>query len=93
MTKESLCRYMNMIDKEKRKAEIKTIILGCVEGNQDWPDDMADAIITQEQSMIDKLEADKAELLEALKEIYEDIDGDYVAIKTLCNNLIQKMEK
>jgi hypothetical protein len=42
---------------------------------------------------ISKLEADKAELLEALKEIYEDIDGDYVAIKTLCNNLIQKMGK
>ncbi len=45
------------------------------------------------ESMIEKLEADKAELIEALKEIYEDIDGDYVAIKTLCNNLIKKMEK
>ena len=35
----------------------KIIILGCIEGNQNWPDDMADAILVQEQSMIEELEA------------------------------------
>ena len=46
-----------MIDWNARKEEIKNIILGCIEGNQNWPDDMTDAIIAQEQSMIEELEA------------------------------------
>ncbi|MCK9282440.1 MAG: hypothetical protein M0P71_17635 [Melioribacteraceae bacterium] len=91
-----------MIDKDKRKAEIKTIILGCIEGNQDWPDDMADTIITQEQSMIEKLEADKAEILQALKEWRKDWNYEKVGLSRriadgclidFYDNLIQKMEK
>jgi hypothetical protein len=46
-----------MIDWIKRKEELKIIILGCIEGNQNWPDDMVDAILAQEQSMIEELEA------------------------------------
>ena len=46
-----------MIDWNARKEEIKNIILGCIEGNQNWPDDMVDAILAQEQSMIEELEA------------------------------------
>ena len=55
------------IDWEKRKEEIfKTA--GCTyENDECYVGSLADDIISQEQSMLSKLEADKAELLEAVK--------------------------
>jgi hypothetical protein len=85
---------------EKRKAEIKTIILGCIEGNQDWPDDMTNAILAQEQSMIAKLEADNAELLNLSKEIAEYLNRNKLnsirptsTFHKLLNQIVQKMEE
>jgi len=81
-----------MIDKDKRKAEIKTIILGCIEGNQDWPDDMADAIIAQEQSMIEKLEAQRELMLEALKAIDEAINDNCISdAQMIIKNIIKQV--
>ena len=65
---------MNMIDWKKRKQDLSTRIYNVPFANYyDLLDEeqryVLDEIISQEQSMIEKLEADKAELLEALKRI------------------------
>jgi hypothetical protein len=82
-----------MIDWIKRKEELKIIILGCIEGNQNWPDDMVDAILAQEQSMIEELETDKAELVNMLKVAKDQSCGCIDYYLTDMEELIQKMEK
>jgi hypothetical protein len=51
-----------MIDKDKRKAEIFKQIMDCITIYE-----VSDLISSQEQSMIEKLEADKAELRDTIK--------------------------
>jgi transcription initiation factor IIE alpha subunit len=91
-----------MIDKGKRGNEILNILSWAINPEVFDVPKIIDTIITQEQSMIEKLEADKAELLEMLKQnkqyicelckMNESFTCVCVRIARI-DQLIQKMEK